>query len=54
MLDQSKKFAMKGLKTGYIGEAQDDVTVVQAVLNGEVQFVFISPESLLINELYSY
>ena len=53
MMDQAKKFVIKGLTAAFVGEAQDDPEVVRQVLNGDAQLVFISPESLIINnELY--
>lgn len=52
MMDQSSKFSVKGLVTEFVGEAQDNVEVVKKVLNGDVQLLFISPESLICNELY--
>ena len=51
-MDQAKKFVIKGLTAAFVGEAQDDREVVRQVLNGDAQLVFISPESLINNELY--
>ena len=49
MMDQAKKFVIKGLTAAFVAEAQDDPEVVRKVLNGDVQLVFIS---LINNELY--
>ena len=52
MMDQSNKFVLKGMTAEFIGETQDDPDAVKRVLNGSVQLVFISPESLINNQLY--
>ena len=52
MIDQAKKFELRGLSTTYIGEAQDDPEAVKRALNAQSQLVFISPESLINNDLY--
>ena len=52
MMDQSNKFVLKGMTAEFIGETQDDHDAVKRVLNGNVQLVFISPESLINNQLY--
>ena len=51
-MDQSNKFVLKGMTAEFIGETQDDPDAVKRVLNGSVQLVFISPESLINNQLY--
>lgn len=52
MVDQHSKFSVKGLSTEYVGEAQCDLNVKRKVLNGDVQLVYISPESLIMNKTY--
>ena len=52
MVDQQSKFSPKGLSTEYVGEAQRDLAVKCKVLNGDVQLVYISPESLIMNNTY--
>ena len=52
MLDQKEKFMQKGLKVDFVGEAQHNEKVLEAVINGQVQLVYISPESILENKLY--
>ena len=52
MMDQKAKFSPRGLKTEFIGEAQLDRDVVRRVLTGDVQLVFISPESIISNPSY--
>lgn len=50
MMDQKQSFQKKGLNVEFVGKAQNDENVIGAVLGGEVQMVFISPESLLNNK----
>ena len=52
MMDQTQKFVVKGMTAEFIGEAQDDPDAVKRVLNGDVQLVFISPESVINNPVY--
>lgn len=52
MMDQTQKLQSKGLKTEFVGEAQTDPNVVKRVLEGDLQLLFISPESLLNNEKF--
>lgn len=49
MVDQHAKFTARGLKTEYVGESQFNSTAEDRILTGEVQLVYISPESLLTN-----
>ena len=49
MIDQKDKFSRKGISTDFVGEAQEDETTVAAVIKGDIQLVYISPESLLLN-----
>ena len=49
MLDQRAKFAFAGMSTEFIGEAQSDSDVVKKVTAGEVQLVYVSPESIIDN-----
>ena len=49
MLDQKQKFSEKGLSVEYIGEAQKDTDSLTAVMQGKVQLVYMSSESLLWN-----
>ena len=50
MMDQKQSLQKKGLNVEFVEEAQNDEKVTGAVLGGEVQMVFISPESLLNNK----
>ena len=47
MMDQVSKYSLKGLATQFVGEAEEDYSVISRVLEGEYQLVFISPEALL-------
>ena len=49
MVDQQAKFSLRGLKTEFVGEAQLNKEAEERVLRGEVQLVYISPESILSN-----
>ena len=46
MTDQVSSFTSKGLKAGFIGTGMNKKTV-DAVMNGQYQLLFISPEALL-------
>ncbi len=48
-MDQHSKFTACGLKTEHIGESHYNGSVKDKILNGEVQLVFMSLESLLNN-----
>ena len=48
-MDQRARLSAKGIATEFVGEAQLDEAVNQAVVEGKVQLVFISPENLLHN-----
>jgi len=52
MIDQKEKFLQRGLKVEFVGEAQTDESAIINVLNGDIQLVYISPESLLLNRWY--
>ena len=52
MIDQREKFMQKGLSVQFVGNAQTDERVLLPVLNGEIQLVYISPESVLLNRRY--
>ena len=49
MVDQHHKFAERGIKAEFVGEAQADKAVVAKVLRGDLQLLYISPENLLNN-----
>jgi len=52
MINQKEKFLQRGLKVEFVGEAQTDETATMNVLNGDIQLVHISSESLLLNRRY--
>ena len=52
MIDQKKKFILKGISTEFVGEGQTDKDAVRSVVQGNVQLVYISPENLIYNPLY--
>lgn len=47
MQDQVAKMKSKGLKAAFVGSGQDDHAIYDSVLNGDMQLVYFSPESLL-------
>ena len=52
MMDQKAKYSAKGLSTDFVGGAQFDQSVSRRVLEGQVQVVFITPQSLIQNMAY--
>ena len=52
MIDQQQKFSSKGIKAEFVEEAQTDPEVIQRVLQGKLQLLYISPENLLNNARY--
>ena len=52
MMDQKAKFAPQGIITEFLGEEQTDVSCIRSVKNGEVQLVYMSPESIICNFQY--
>ena len=52
MMDQQSKFASLGLLFEYFGESQNDKPVIQRVLHGQVQLVYITPENIMDNPMY--
>lgn len=51
-MDQKKKFTRSGLVTEFVGEDQTNKGVISSILKGNVQLVYISPESLVCNPFY--
>ena len=51
-MNQKNKFVPKGVIAEYVGKAQSDRDAVRAVLEGKIQLLFISPESILLNPRY--
>ena len=47
MMDQVKKYSLLGLATQFVGQAQEDSSVIRGVLHGGYQLVFMSPEALI-------
>ena len=51
MIDQKQSFKHRGIMVEFhVGEAQNDENAAMAVLKGEIQLVYISPESILNNK----
>ena len=44
MIDQTKRFQGRGIRIDFVGEGQVYDEVVMAVISGQVQLVYISPE----------
>jgi len=52
LIDQRDKFIKKGIKAEFVGQAQGDTAANAAVVSGDFQLVYTSPESLLCNSKY--
>ena len=52
MMDQREKYAPKGISSEFVGGDQTDPIVIKKILEGAVQLVFITPESIIENTLY--
>ena len=46
MMDQCKRFSEKGVVAKFVGEAMTDKNVIKEVLEGRVQLLYITPESI--------
>ena len=49
IMEQRAKYAAQGISCEFVGELQQDIEALTNVRQGLVQFLFISPESLLSN-----
>ena len=49
MMDQQQKFSLRGIRAEFVGEAQTDASVIQRVLQGNLDLLYISPENILNN-----
>jgi len=49
MIDQKDKFVKRGIQAEFVGKSQENTEAMSAVANGDIQLVYISPESLLCN-----
>ena len=52
MIDQKRSFKHRGITVEFVGEAQNDEKAAMSVLKGEIQLVYISPESILNNKKF--
>ena len=52
MMDQQSKFTSKGISAEFVGEAQQNKAVIKRVLRGDVQLVYITPESIIENPVF--
>ena len=50
MIDQQEKFKQTGIRVEFVGEAQTDEQIVRDAVSGNIQLLYISPESLLKNK----
>lgn len=50
-MEQREKFTRQGITTELLGEAQTDRTVLNNVVQGNVQLVYASPEAILCNTI---
>ncbi len=51
-MDQTAKYSPRGLSTEFVGESQVDSEATRRVLEGRVQLVYISPESIINNSSF--
>ena len=49
MMEQRAKFSVRGLRSEFIGQLQQDVQSLSSVQKGQVQLLYVSPESILCN-----
>ena len=49
MMEQSAKYSVQEITSAFVGELQDDLDTLKNVKTGNVQLLYISPESLLRN-----
>jgi len=47
MIDQKDRFVKRGIQAEFVGKAHENTEAMSAVVNGDIQLVYISPESLL-------
>ena len=52
MMDQRAKYSPRGLQVEFVGEEQTDTGSEERVLKGNIQLVYISPESAICNRKY--
>ena len=52
MMDQRDKFQARGVAAEYVCEKQKDTHILEKVSSGEVQLVFIGPESIVGSRRY--
>ena len=54
MMTQKAKFTDAGLSAEFLGEAQTDRAAWQNVIDGKVQLVYVSPETIILNSGYRH
>lgn len=52
MVDQKQNLMRMGISVDFVGEAQDSEEAIRSVVRGDVQLVYISPESMLNNKKF--
>ena len=52
MMDQKSKFVPLGINAEFVGECQTNKAAIDRVLKGEIDIVFVSPESIVTNPLF--
>ena len=52
IINQKRSFKHRGITVEFVGEAQNDEKAAMSVLKGEIQLVYISPESILNNKKF--
>ena len=54
MVDQKRNFMHMGITVEFVGDSQDNGVAIKSVLKGDVQLLYISPESILNNKKFRY
>jgi len=49
MMDRCCKYGSKGLQTEFIGQSQTDLGARDRILRGEVQLIYVTPETIIEN-----
>ena len=49
MMEQRSKFTVKGIRTEFVGQLQQDILALTAVKHGKFQLQYVSPECMLSN-----
>ena len=54
MMEQRSKFSLRGIRSEFIGQLQQDIQAFSAVQKGQAQLLYTSPESILCNPQWKF